>query len=188
MSKLVAYGMVGFETLWTTATRRAIAGHMSTEQAFGQLSAQEARQAAAAEMPPGPRAAYLAGPKRGDKPPSRYDYPRPLAEQALQQAIAANPQFTLKAQAPMKSMQQQSTLTPSEVTTAQAMFRRMAEPLNASEREVCAKLGIPEADFLAERNREIGEALPGVQLTADERKLQHVFNLSLDDVMKARQG
>lgn len=180
MKQPVIYGLVGFDRLAKTAVARSAATHVTFDEAFATLTPTEMRAAALDAMPPGAQAAFLAGPQRGQRPPPIARGPT-LAEQAMLSAIAHNPQFTLKAEAQMKSK-----LSPSEVTTAQGIFAQMAAPLSAGEREVCRQLGTLEDRFKAQRDENLAAALPGVVLTEDERKLQHFFNLSTSDLLKAR--
>jgi hypothetical protein len=47
-----------------------------------------------------------------------------------------------------------------ETADAQAILARIAQPLDASDRDTCAKMGISEADYKAERDRALSAKLP----------------------------
>jgi len=170
MSDMIAYGLAGFDRIHALAEHRAVAGRCTVEQAFSRLTHADVRQAVADSMPPAARAAFLAGPRRGDRPPLYRTTPAPL------RAVASTE----------RTHDMTTNLTPTETTAARAVFAQMAAPLNAGELAVCAALGIPEADYRAQRDEDLGKSLPGAVLTADERVMASSLGLSAADIIKAR--
>ncbi len=89
-----------------------------------------------------------------------------LAEQARQEASASyertiNQSAATAAPATKDSTMHTTNLSPLETATAQGLIARMAQPLTAEERTVCKVMGLTEAAYKAERDRELEQALPG---------------------------
>jgi phage I-like protein len=82
----------------------------------------------------------------------------------------------------------------SQTKQARETVARMAQPLTREELEVCQKLGITEAVFKAERDREIAKALPGWHagmehgLTAGEAEAAAALGMTLETYARAKAG
>lgn len=86
----------------------------------------------------------------------------------------------------------QNQMTPEETRIAQQLIARMRQPLSDDERDVCRKLGMTEEAFKAERDRELGNALPGWHagmehgLSAEEVETAAALGMTPEAFAKAR--
>jgi phage I-like protein len=89
-------------------------------------------------------------------------------------------------------MASQVSLSLAEQADAQRILSQVEAALTASERETCAKFGISEADYVAERNRQLEQALPGWHpglahgISAEEAKTATACGLSLEEFAAAK--
>jgi hypothetical protein len=196
MSDPALFGMLGASAILEKVDSIVAKQRCTISEAFQSLEVDEVDRAASAEMPDAVREAWLAGQAtarhrrwKAEREAAR----RPRTINALEHGRQAVVGAVSQPVDPKDrtNMQSGMTLSPQEFTVAQQLLVRMAQPLNADERKICASLGITEADYKTERDRELQGALQGTLqdwhagmgagLDADELKVCQVLGITPED-------
>lgn len=134
--------MVGGKELLAAGERRALAAKMSLEDAIAAMSPEERTAIAVEAMRPDVREAFLSAQKR-----------RPATFTVFRSSDVTNQRV------PVTQKVEQSMQHSPEIERGRSAALRMAAPLDAEERRVCAMLGLNEEAFRAQRNAEIAQEL-----------------------------